>query len=31
MKIMRWMPGLKMLTEYKTAHLPHDLAAGRSV
>lgn len=28
MKIMRWMPGLKMLAEYKTAHLPNDLAAG---
>ena len=28
MKILRWVPGLKALAEYKTSYLPHDLAAG---
>lgn len=28
MKILRWVPGLKMLAEYKAAYLPNDLAAG---
>lgn len=28
MKVLRWVPGLKMLAEYKASYLPHDLAAG---
>lgn len=28
MKVLRWVPGLRMLAEYRISWLPHDLAAG---
>ncbi|MGD9884922.1 MAG: SulP family inorganic anion transporter, partial [Reyranella sp.] len=28
MRILRWVPGVKMLAQYKASYLPHDLAAG---